>query len=205
MRDAEHELRRKELDPNPFKQFAKWYEDAEAAHPKLPDAMTLATADNTGKPSARMVLLKGFDEEGFVFFTNYESRKGRELEENPQAALVFYWATLDRQVRVEGSVSKTSHDESEAYFRTRPTESRLSAWASKQSRPVASRRVLEDEMKRLTSEYQDKEIPLPGYWGGYRLVPAVIEFWQNRANRLHDRFRYTRQANGEWLIERLAP
>src|SRR5918992_4079999 len=143
MRDAELELRRKDLDPNPFKQFAKWYEDAEAAHPKLPNSMTLATAAGDGKPSARMVLLKGFDEDGFVFFTNYESRKGREIEENPNAALVFYWATLDRQVRVEGSVSKTTRDESEAYFQTRPVESRLSAWASKQSSPVDGRRVLE--------------------------------------------------------------
>lgn len=205
MQDAAIELRKKDLDPNPFKQFAKWFEDAEAAHPKLPNSMTLATADREGKPSARMVLLKGFDEDGFVFFTNYESRKGRELEENPNAALVFYWAALDRQVRVEGLVGKTSREESEAYFQTRPAQSRLSAWASKQSSDVDSREVLEDEMKRLTSEYQDEEIPLPPYWGGFRLVPTVIEFWQNRANRLHDRFRYTRQSDGPWLIERLSP
>ena len=205
MNEAEIELRRKDLDPNPFKQFAKWYASAEAAHPKLPNSMTLATATRDGRPSARMVLLKGFDEDGFVFFTNYDSQKGRELEENPNAALVFYWASIDRQVRVEGSVTKTSREESEEYFQTRPADSRLSAWASKQSSPVSSRQVLEDEMKRLASEYQDKEIPLPPYWGGYRLVPKVIEFWQNRPGRLHDRFRYTRQSDGNWLIERLSP
>jgi len=205
MSEEEIELRRKELDPNPFKQFARWYEAAEYAHPKLPNSMTLATARRDGRPSARMVLLKGFDEDGFVFFTNYESQKGRELEENPQAALVFYWANIDRQVRIEGSVSKTSREESVEYFQTRPAESRLSAWASKQSSPVKSRQVLEDEMKRLTTEYQNSEIPLPPYWGGYRLVPTVIEFWQNRPGRLHDRFRYTRQGDGQWLIERLAP
>jgi pyridoxamine 5'-phosphate oxidase len=205
MSDAEIELRRKELDPNPFKQFAKWYEAAEAAHPKLPNSMTLATATRGGRPSARMVLLKGFDEDGFVFFTNYESQKGRELEENPRASLVFYWSALDRQVRIDGTVAKTSREESEEYFQTRPADSRLSAWASKQSSPVAGRQVLEEEMKRLTSEYQDREIPLPDYWGGYRLTPSVIEFWQNRPGRLHDRFRYKRQSDGQWLIERLSP
>lgn len=205
MSDAEIELRRNELDPNPFKQFAKWYEAAEAAHPKLPNSMTLATATRGGRPSARMVLLKGFDEDGFVFFTNYESQKGRELEENPRASLVFYWSALDRQVRIDGTVAKTSREESEEYFQTRPADSRLSAWASKQSSPVAGRQVLEDEMKRVTSEYQDREIPLPDYWGGYRLTPSVIEFWQNRPGRLHDRFRYKRQSDGQWLIERLSP
>jgi pyridoxamine 5'-phosphate oxidase len=205
MSDAEIELRRKDLDPNPFKQFAKWYEAAEAAHPKLPNSMTLATATRDGRPSARMVLLKGFDEDGFVFFTNYESQKGRELEENPRASLVFYWSTLDRQVRIDGAVAKTSREESEEYFQTRPADSRLSAWASRQSSPVASRQVLEDEMKRLISQYQDRGIPLPDYWGGYRLTPSVIEFWQNRLGRLHDRFRYTRQSDGQWLIERLSP
>jgi pyridoxamine 5'-phosphate oxidase len=205
MSDAEIELRRKDLDPSPFAQFAKWYEAAEAAHPKLPNSMTLATATRDGRPSARMVLLKSFDEDGFVFYTNYESQKGRELEENPRASLVFYWSALDRQVRVEGTVTKTSRKESEEYFQTRPADSRLSAWASRQSRPVASRKVLEDEMERLASRYQDKEIPLPDYWGGYRLTPSVIEFWQNRPGRLHDRLRYTRQSDGQWLIERLSP
>ena len=205
MADAETELRRADLDPDPINQFAKWFEDAEAAHPKLPNAMTLATATPDGKPSARMVLLKGFDQDGFVFFTNYGSQKGRELAENPNASLVFYWSALDRQVRVEGRVRKTSHEESEAYFQTRPAESRLSAWASKQSSPVSSRQVLEDEMERLTLEYEDKEIPLPPYWGGFRLEPSTIEFWQNRPNRLHDRFRYSRQTDGRWMIERLSP
>lgn len=205
MSDAELELRRKDLDPSPFNQFAKWYEAAEAAHPKLPNSMTLATATRDGRPSARMVLLKGFDEDGFVFYTNYESKKGRELEENPRASLVFYWSALDRQVRIDGAVAKTSRKESEEYFQTRPADSRLSTWVSKQSSPVASRQILEDEMKRLESLYQDKEIPLPDYWGGYRLTPSVIEFWQNRPGRLHDRFRYTRQSDGQWLIERLSP
>ncbi len=205
MPDAETELRRDGLDPDPIKQFAKWFEDAEAAHPKLPNAMTLATATSDGKPSARMVLLKGFDQDGFVFFTNYESQKGRELDENPNAALVFYWSGLDRQVRIEGRVRKTSQEESEAYFKTRPVESRLSAWASKQSSTVSHRQVLEDEMERLVLEYEDKEIPLPHYWGGFRLEPSLIEFWQNRPNRLHDRFRYRRQPDGRWMIKRLSP
>jgi pyridoxamine 5'-phosphate oxidase len=205
MPDAETELRREDLDADPIKQFAKWFEDAQTAHPKLPNAMTLATATSDGKPSARMVLLKDFDQDGFVFFTNYESQKGRELEENPNAALVFYWADLDRQVRVEGRVSKTSRTESEDYFKTRPIESRLSAWASKQSSTVSNRQALEDEMNRLASEYEDKEIPLPPYWGGYRLEPSTIEFWQNRPSRLHDRFRYHRQTDGRWVIERLSP
>jgi pyridoxamine 5'-phosphate oxidase len=205
MADVETELRRADLDPDPIKQFAKWFEDAEAAHPKLPNAMTLATATRDGKPSARVVLLKGFDQDGFVFFTNYGSQKGRELDENPNAALVFYWAALDRQVRIEGRVKKSSREESEAYFKTRPAESRLSAWASKQSSPVSGRQVLEDEMERLSAEYEGKEIPLPPYWGGFRLEPSTIEFWQNRPNRLHDRFRYSRLSDGGWRIERLSP
>ncbi|HJQ69530.1 MAG TPA: pyridoxamine 5'-phosphate oxidase [Blastocatellia bacterium] len=205
MSEAETELRRKDLDPDPFKQFAKWYESAEAAHPKLPNSMTLATATRDGRPSARTVLLKGFDEDGFVFYTNYDSQKGRELEENPQAALVFYWAAIDMQVRIEGSVTKTTREESEEYFKTRPLLSRLSAWASKQSSVVESRKVLEDEMSHAAMRFDYGEVPLPPYWGGYRLRPSVIEFWQNRSGRLHDRFRYTRQSDGRWLIERLSP
>ncbi len=205
MSETETELRRKDLDPDPFRQFAQWYEAAEAAHPKLPNSMTLATSTRDGRPSARTVLLKGFDQDGFVFYTNYDSQKGRELEENPQAALVFYWAAIDKQVRIEGSVTKTTREESEDYFKTRPVDSRLSAWVSKQSSVVANRKVLEDEMDRLASEYEDKDVPLPPYWGGYRLRPSVIEFWQNRPGRLHDRFRYTRLSDGRWLIERLSP
>ena len=193
------------IDPDPIKQFAKWYADAEAAGLKLPNAMTLATATKDGEPSARMVLLKGFDAEGFVFFTNYESRKGREMDENPRAALVFYWTELDRQVRIAGRVEKVSRAESEDYFHTRPVDSQLSAWASAQSRVIASREVLEEKMRELMVQYEGGEVPLPPHWGGYRLAPESIEFWQNRLSRLHDRLRYTLQQNGEWLVERLSP
>ncbi len=194
-----------QIDPDPIKQFAKWYEEAEAAGVKLPNAMTLATATKDGEPSARMVLLKGFDDGGFVFFTNYESRKGRELDENPRAALVFYWSEFDRQVRISGGIEKVSRAESEDYFHTRPVDSQLSAWASNQSRVISSREALEEKMRELMAQYEGGEVPLPPHWGGYRLAPASIEFWQNRPGRLHDRLRYTLQQNGEWLIERLSP
>ena len=199
------ELIESNVDPNPFKQFQIWFEQAEAAGSKLPNAMTLATATRDGVPSARVVLLKGFDERGFVFFTNYESQKGTELQENPIAALNFYWSALDRQVRVTGHVTKTSREESEEYFHTRPVDSQLGAWASRQSKVIGSREVLEERMRQLMSEYDGKQIPLPHYWGGFRLSPISIEFWQNRASRLHDRLRYTRQDNDNWLIERLSP
>lgn len=199
------ELIESNADPDPIKQFARWFREAEAAGVKLPNAMTLATATKDGAPSARMVLLKGFDNEGFVFFTNYESRKGRELDENPRAALVFYWTEFDRQVRITGSVEKVSREESEIYFHTRPVDSQLGAWASKQSRVIGSREVLEEKMRELMVRYEGGEVPLPPYWGGYRLAPASIEFWQNRLGRLHDRLRYMLQQNGEWLIERLSP
>jgi pyridoxamine 5'-phosphate oxidase len=210
MVELEDEFRLPELiesnaDPNPFKQFANWYADAEAAGLKLPNAMTLATANRDGVPSARVVLLKGFDEQGFVFYTNYESRKGRELDENPNAALVFYWAELDRQARITGSVTRTTREESESYFRTRPVDSQLGAWASNQSQVISSREVLEEKMRELMSQYEGGSVPLPPYWGGYRLAPVIIEFWQNRPGRLHDRLRYRLQPNGEWLIERLSP
>ena len=210
MVEPEDEFRLPELiesnaDPNPFKQFANWYADAEAAGLKLPNAMTLATANKEGVPSARVVLLKGFDEQGFVFFTNYESQKGRELGENPNAALVFYWTELDRQVRITGSVTRVTREESESYFRTRPVDSQLGAWASNQSQVISSREVLEEKMRELMSRYEGGSVPLPPYWGGYRLAPVTIEFWQNRPGRLHDRLRYRLQPNGEWLIERLSP
>ncbi|MFP5260728.1 MAG: pyridoxamine 5'-phosphate oxidase [Blastocatellia bacterium] len=207
MRDSnvEHELTESNVDPDPFKQFADWFKQAEEAGSKMPNAMTLATATRDGVPSARVVLLKGFDERGFVFFTNYESRKGKELQENPVAALTFYWSVLDRQVRVTGRTAKTSREESEEYFHTRPIDSQLGAWASRQSEVISSREVLEERMRRLMSQYGGKQIPLPPYWGGIRLSPTSIEFWQNRAGRLHDRLRYTRQDNDSWLIERLSP
>ena len=198
-------LRESSLEPSPFKQFEKWFGEAAAAQPTEPNAMTLATATKDGLPSARMVLLKGFDDLGFVFFTNYESQKGRELEENPQAALVFYWPELERQVRVTGEVSRVTREESEAYFQSRPVGSRLGAWASHQSQVIPNREALEKRLEELTNNYQGRDIPLPPYWGGYRLTPRVIEFWQGRPNRLHDRLRYTRQGDGRWLIERLSP
>jgi len=198
-------LKESELDPNPFKQFDTWFQQALAAGLPEPNAMTLATATLDGKPSARMVLLKGFDEHGFVFFTSYESQKGRELAANPQAALVCYWAELERQVRISGHVSRVRVEESESYFHSRPLGSQLGAWASQQSEVVGGRKILEDRLEQLTQEYQTKPVPLPPYWGGYRVFPETIEFWQGRPNRLHDRLRYTRQTGDQWLIERLSP
>jgi pyridoxamine 5'-phosphate oxidase len=198
-------LKESDLDPNPFKQFDKWFQQALAAGLSEPNAMTLATASPDGKPSARVVLLKGCDERGFVFFTNYESQKGRELSENPHAALVFYWVDLERQVRISGQVTRVQAEESEDYFRTRPEGSQLGAWVSRQSEVVSGRKVLEDRLDELTQEYRSKPIPLPPYWGGYRLAPNSLEFWQGRPNRLHDRLRYTLQPGGQWLIERLSP
>lgn len=193
------------LDADPFKQFEKWFQRAVDAKIDLPDAMTLATATKDAMPSARIALLRGFDERGFVFYTDYKSQKGRELCENPNAALVFYWRELDRQVRITGEVSMVSRKESESYFQSRPVGSRLAALASKQSEVLPNRQVLEDSFNGLTETYQEKEIPLPQYWGGFRVSPDWVEFWQGRPNRLHDRLRYTRQPNGDWQIDRLSP
>jgi pyridoxamine 5'-phosphate oxidase len=198
------ELRKSNVDQNPFKQFARWYEEALGSDLILPNAMALATSSRDGVPSARMVLLKDFDENGFVFYTNYESPKARDLDENPKAALLFYWAPLDKQVRITGSVERVSPEESEAYFGTRPVESQLGAWASNQSSTIESREVLENRLSQLIEEYRDTEVPLPPYWGGYRLVPDTFEFWLSRPGRLHDRLRFSRR-DGEWTIERLAP
>jgi pyridoxamine 5'-phosphate oxidase len=199
------ELLEREADPNPFRQFDRWYADALAAKVAAPDAMTLATATTDGVPSARMVLLKGADECGFVFYSNYESQKARELEQNPRAALVLYWPELHRQVRLAGRVARTSREESERYFHSRPIGSQISAAASRQSTVLPNRAELERHVADLEAELASRPVPLPDYWGGYCLVPETIEFWQGRPNRLHDRLRYTRLPSGGWRIERLSP
>jgi pyridoxamine 5'-phosphate oxidase len=192
------------LDPDPVAQFRKWYADAERAQLPEPNAMSLATADASGQPSARIVLLKEIDARGLVFFTDYRSRKARDLTANPRAAVTFLWKELDRQVRATGDVEIVTRDESVAYFRTRPRGSRLGAWASEQSAVLSDRATLDREVARLEALFPGEEIPLPPHWGGYRIVPNEFEFWQGRENRLHDRFRYSRDADA-WRIERLSP
>jgi pyridoxamine 5'-phosphate oxidase len=192
-------------DPSPFKQFELWFNQALAADLLEPNAMTLATVTSEGKPDARIVLLKGFDDRGFVFYTNYLSHKGQELAANPHAALVFLWGDLERQVRVVGRVEKANDLEADTYFQSRPLGSRLGAWASTQSEVIASREFLEARMAALEKEYEGKEIPRPDHWGGFRVVPTELEFWQGRPSRLHDRLRYRLQENGVWEIDRLAP
>jgi pyridoxamine 5'-phosphate oxidase len=194
-----------DADPNPFKQFQIWFDQALAAQLPEPNAMTLATATSDGKPSARMVLLKNFDERGFVFYTNYKSHKGQELADNPQAALVFWWAELERQVRIEGRVEKVSDQESDEYFHSRPLNSRLGAWVSEQSQAIASREFLELRLQELKTQYENQDVPRPTHWGGFRVIPIVIEFWQGRPSRLHDRLNYRRVDDDNWLIERLSP
>ena len=221
-------LQRSDLEPEPIAQFKKWFEQAtgarasgrvrkrlirwykalllaSGAEPLDLTAMTLATVDKQGRPSARIVLLKGVDQRGFVFYTNYESKKGLDLAENPQAALVFYWPDQERQVCIAGEVSKLPPAESDAYFKTRPYGSRLAAWASRQSAAISDRAALEAKWKQLEAQYSGREIPRPPFWGGYLLCPTRLEFWQGRPNRLHDRFRYACQPDGTWLIERLSP
>ncbi len=202
---AAHGLRRADLHPDPIKQFGAWFAAALAA--EIPDinAMTLSTATPDGKPSARIVLLKGFDERGIVFFTNYASEKGRQIESNPHVALVLYWMQLERQIRINGTVEKTSREDSAAYFHSRPIGSQLGAWVSHQSEVIDARRILDSRLVEMTERFEGGEIPLPPHWGGYRVKPDKIEFWQCRPNRLHDRFRYSLQADGAWQIDRLAP
>ena len=198
-------LLEKDVNPDPLEQFKLWLDEALAANLPQPLGMTLATASSGGKPSARMVLLRGFDKRGFVFFTNFTSRKANELDTNPQAALVFYWAELDRQVRVEGRVERIEAKESDEYFQTRPHGSRLGAIASPQSQVIPDRAFLDGRMAEVVKMYPNDNVPRPHFWGGYRVAPSAIEFWQGQTNRLHDRLRYRRQDDGRWLIERLAP
>ena len=198
------ELSENDIVNNPITQFEKWFENAVNAEIFEPNAMTLATADKSGRPNARMVLLKGVDKEGFSFYSNYLSQKGKELKRNPLACLVFHWGELERQVRIEGKVEKLDKETSEAYFHSRPTGSKIGAIVSPQSQVIDDREILETKMEEATEYYEGKKIPKPAHWGGYLVKPTTIEFWQGRSNRLHDRIKYT-LVNGNWKIERLAP
>ena len=194
-----------DVDRDPLRQFQNWFDTSVAANILEPNAMTLATVTPDGKPDARIVLLKGLDARGFVFYTNFLSRKGKELAVNPQATLVFLWAELERQVRVEGVVERVSNEEADAYFHSRPLGSQLGAWASTQSEIIPDRAYLEERHQELAKEYADREIPRPSHWGGYRVIPDGIEFWQGRTSRLHDRLRYDREGDDNWIVRRLAP
>jgi pyridoxamine 5'-phosphate oxidase len=202
---ASRALGEEEADTDPLKQFSVWFGEALKSELLDVNAMTLATATPAGEPAARIVLLKGFDEHGFVFFTNYESAKGRELAANPRACLLLFWRELERQVRITGSIAKTTTAESDTYFRSRPYESQIGAWASAQSRTVEGRAALEAQYAELAAKYTAGHVPLPPFWGGYRVRPDTIEFWQGRKSRLHDRLLYTRQTDGSWSRSRLAP
>ena len=199
------QLLEQDLDSNPFAQFGRWFADARATQQPLPEAMTLATATADGAVSARVVLLKSFDEHGFVFFTNYNSLKGAQLHENARAALVFWWPPLERQVRIEGAVCRVTEQESDDYWATRPRGSQLGAWASEQSKVLAGRGDLDERFEELSATYADRPIPRPPHWGGYRVIPTLLEFWQGRADRMHDRFRYRLRDANDWVIERLSP
>ena len=199
-----HSLLEKDVDPDPIKQFQQWWNEAMMSDIEEPNAMTLATSNNKGKPSARIVLLKGLSNDGFVFFTNYESRKGKELKENPYASLLFFWKELERQVRIEGTVIKTSEEKSNEYFLSRPTLSKIGAWSSSQSTVIKSRDELEKNVFEYQKQFGEGDITKPPHWGGYIVKPSLIEFWQGRPSRLHDRLQYTLN-DDNWIIERLAP
>jgi pyridoxamine 5'-phosphate oxidase len=194
-----------DLDPSPFAQFAKWFEEAKRAQPHMPEAMTVSTSTSDGIVSSRVCLLKGFDGRGFVFFTNYNSRKGSDVHENPRASLCWHWPVLERQVRVEGAIVKTTEEESDAYWVTRPRGSQIGAWASDQSRVIMGRGALEARFAELEANYRDRPIARPPHWGGYRVIPTMIEFWQGRTDRLHDRFVYRLRESKDWIIERMSP
>lgn len=194
-----------DLEKNPFAQFGHWFEDAKKQQSQLPEAMTLSTCGSDGVVSSRVVLLKGFDERGFVFFTNYNSRKGSQISDNPRVALNFFWPVLDRQVRIEGAAVKTTAEEADAYFATRPRGSQLGAWASNQSTVIPDRGDLELRFRDMESNYRDRPVPRPPHWGGFRVIPVEVEFWQGRDDRMHDRFAYRLREPKDWIIERLSP
>jgi pyridoxamine 5'-phosphate oxidase len=194
-----------DVEKNPFRQFARWFDEAKQKQPQLPEAMTLSTCGSGGVVSSRVVLLKNFDEHGFVFYTNYSSRKGSQISDNPRVALCFFWPVLDRQVRIEGAAVKTTGEEADAYFATRPRGSQLGAWVSNQSSVIPGRGDLDKRFHDLDANYRDRPVPRPPHWGGYRVIPVEIEFWQGRQDRLHDRFVYRLREPKDWIIERLSP
>ena len=198
-------LSEEDVDTNPIKQFEKWFQQALASGIEEPNAMTLATSTTDGKPSARIVLLKGIKDNGFVFFTNYESKKGKQIHDNPFAGIVFFWKELERQVTIQGEIKKVGGQESDEYFASRPLESRIGAWSSPQSQVIENREVLEKNVAYYSDKYQSQNIPRPSHWGGYILMPTLIEFWQGGAGRLHDRLQYSIDATNSWIIKRLAP
>lgn len=199
------DLDEKDLNPSPFSQFESWFQQAEEAGLRMPNAMTLATVSSEGQPSQRMVLLKFFDEKGFVFYTNYESKKAKEIADNPRVSLLFPWHDIERQVRIAGKAEKVSVIESTKYFLSRPKGSQLGAWVSNQSSVISSRQMLLSKLEEIRGKFKNKEVPLPSFWGGYRVVPGSFEFWQGRKSRLHDRFLYSKTEDKNWVIERLAP